>query len=44
MSLATNETHSVKEFVQETFAQLDMDWEQYVDYDKQILNASKLIY
>ena len=32
--IATNETHSVKEFVQETFALLDLDWEQYVDYDK----------
>lgn len=32
--IATNETHSVKEFVQETFAHLDLDWEQYVEYDK----------
>jgi GDPmannose 4,6-dehydratase len=32
--ISTNETHSVKEFVQETFALLDLDWEQYVDYDK----------
>ena len=32
--VATNETHSVKEFVQETFALLDMDWEAHVDYDK----------
>jgi len=32
--IATNETHTVKEFVQETFAQLDLDWEQYVEYDK----------
>lgn len=31
---ATNETHTVKEFVQETFALLDLDWEEYVDYDK----------
>jgi GDPmannose 4,6-dehydratase len=31
--VATNETHTVKEFVQETFAHLDMDWEKYVDYD-----------
>ncbi|MDQ8186303.1 GDP-mannose 4,6-dehydratase [Pelagicoccus sp. SDUM812002] len=31
--IATNETHTVKEFVQETFAQLDLDWEKYVDYD-----------
>ncbi len=32
--ISTNETHSVREFVQETFALLDLDWEQYVDYDK----------
>ena len=31
---ATNETHSVKEFVQESFALLDLDWEEHVDYDK----------
>ncbi|MGC6455685.1 MAG: GDP-mannose 4,6-dehydratase [Coraliomargaritaceae bacterium] len=32
--MATNETHSVKEFVMETFSLLDLDWEEYVDYDK----------
>ncbi len=32
--MATNETHSVKEFVQETFALLDLDWEAHVEYDK----------
>jgi GDPmannose 4,6-dehydratase len=32
--VATNEAHSVKEFIQETFALLDLDWEKYVDYDK----------
>lgn len=32
--IATNETHTVKEFVQETFAELDLDWEKYVEYDK----------
>ncbi len=32
--MATNETHSVKDFVIETFALLDLDWEKYVDYDK----------
>jgi len=31
--VATNETHSVKEFVQETFAHLDLDWEKHVKYD-----------
>lgn len=32
--IATNETHTVKEFVQETFSYLDLDWEKYVEYDK----------
>jgi len=32
--MATNETHSVKEFVQETFALLDLDWQEHVEYDK----------
>jgi GDPmannose 4,6-dehydratase len=31
--LATNETHSVREFVEETFGLLDLDWEKYVDHD-----------
>lgn len=32
--VATNETHTVKEFIQETFALLDLDWEKYVEYDQ----------
>tara|TARA_B100001123_G_C15337216_1_gene1033305 strand:- start:2192 stop:3208 length:1017 start_codon:yes stop_codon:yes gene_type:complete len=32
--LATNDTHSVKEFCEETFALLDMDYEEYIEYDK----------
>ena len=32
--IATNETHSVKEFCQETFGRLDMDFEEHVEYDK----------
>lgn len=31
---ATGETHTVKEFVRESFALLDLDWEEYVEYDK----------
>lgn len=31
--IATNETHSVKEFVIETFDRLKLDWEKYVEYD-----------
>lgn len=32
--VATGETHSVREFVQETFAALDLDWEEHVSYDE----------
>jgi GDPmannose 4,6-dehydratase len=31
--LATNETHTVREFVQEAFAHVGLDWEKYVKYD-----------
>lgn len=31
--VATNETHTVKEFIEETFGLLDLDWQQYVKYD-----------
>src|SRR5450759_2939684 len=31
--VATNETHSVKEFCQETFGLLGLDWEKYVKHD-----------
>jgi len=31
--VATNETHSVREFVEETFQLLDLDWQQYVKHD-----------
>jgi GDPmannose 4,6-dehydratase len=31
--VATNETHTVKEFIQETFGLLDLEWEKYVNYD-----------
>lgn len=32
--LAANETHTVKEFVEHAFAQVDLDWKEYVRYDK----------
>jgi GDPmannose 4,6-dehydratase len=31
--LATNETHTVKEFVQEAFGHVGLEWEKYVRYD-----------
>ena len=32
--IATNETHTVREFLEETFACLDMDWNEYVGFDQ----------
>lgn len=32
--VATGETHSVREFCEAVFARLDLDWEDYVEYDK----------
>ena len=32
--IATNETHTVREFLEETFACLDLDWNEYVGFDK----------
>src|SRR6188472_3424899 len=31
--VATNETHSVREFVEATFSCLDLDWKEYVKHD-----------
>jgi GDPmannose 4,6-dehydratase len=31
--VATNETHSVREFVEETFGHLGLDWQKYVKHD-----------
>ena len=32
--IATNETHTVREFLEETFSCLDMDFKEYVGFDK----------
>jgi GDPmannose 4,6-dehydratase len=32
--IATNETHTVREFLEETFASLDMDWNEFVRFDQ----------
>ncbi len=31
--LATNETHTVREFVEAAFAHVDLDWKEYVKHD-----------
>jgi len=32
--LATNETHTVREFLQVAFSHVDLDWEEFVKYDE----------
>jgi len=31
--IGTGETHSVKEFLEEAFAYLDLDWKEYIEID-----------
>lgn len=41
--IATGETHSVKEWVQEAFACVGIyDWEKYVDYDKSLTRPAEV--
>ena len=40
--MATNETHSVREFVMEAFGLLDLDWEKYVEYDERYQRPSEV--
>ncbi len=40
--IATGETHSVKEFIEETFALLGMDWTRHVEIDKRYLRPSEV--
>jgi GDPmannose 4,6-dehydratase len=40
--ICTGETHSVKEFVAETFARLGMDWTKYVRYDRKLSRSAEV--
>lgn len=40
--LATGEMHSVKEFLQEAFARLDMDWKEFVRHDSRYDRPSEV--
>ena len=40
--IATGETHSVKEFIEETFRFLDMDWEKHVEIDPRYLRPTEV--
>jgi GDPmannose 4,6-dehydratase len=40
--VSTNETHSVREFVQLTFESLDLDWKKYVEVDKRYFRPAEV--
>jgi GDPmannose 4,6-dehydratase len=40
--IATGETHSVREFLQEVFGHLGMDWQQHVEIDRRYLRPSEV--
>ena len=40
--IATEQTHSVREFVEEVFQYLDLDWEKYVEIDERYFRPSEV--
>ena len=40
--IATGETHSVSEFLEETFSYLDLDWREYVELDAKYLRPAEV--
>jgi GDPmannose 4,6-dehydratase len=40
--VATGETHSVREFLDEVFGHLDLDWEEYVEIDPRYFRPSEV--
>jgi GDPmannose 4,6-dehydratase len=40
--IATGETHSVREFLEKTFGQLDLDWEKYVEVDPRYFRPAEV--
>ena len=42
--VATGETHSVSEFVEEVFGYLDLDWQEYVEIDPRYFRPSEVDY
>lgn len=40
--IATGETHSMQEFVEETFKYLEMDWKEYVEFDDSLKRPAEV--
>ena len=41
-AIATGQTYSLREFVEETFSALDLDWQQHVDTDPALMRPTDL--
>ena len=42
--IGTGETHSVKEFLEEAFSYLDLEWQKYVEIDKRYFRPTEVEY
>jgi len=42
--ICTGETHSMQEFVEETFRLLDLDWKEYVEFDQKLMRPAEVDY
>ncbi len=40
--IATNETHSVREFLELAFSYVNLDWQEYVEFDKRYLRPAEV--
>lgn len=40
--LATNETHTIKEFLDVSFSRVDLDWHDYVEFDERFLRPAEV--
>ncbi|GAH48317.1 unnamed protein product, partial [marine sediment metagenome] len=40
--IATGDTHSVREFLDEVFGYLDLDWQKYVEIDRRYFRPSEV--
>ncbi|MEO0794179.1 MAG: GDP-mannose 4,6-dehydratase [Verrucomicrobiota bacterium] len=40
--LATNETHSIRDFLDASFEAVDLDWKDYVDFDERFLRPAEV--
>ena len=40
--LATNETHSIRDFLEASFGRLNLDWNDHVKYDERLLRHAEV--